>query len=149
MKLASILSPGRVAVADAPGDKWSAIGVGLKLLEGDPRIGDYNALVRAFWEREKVLPTGLGLGLGAPHVRHPAVRDAVGALVTLRAGVDYGSLDGQPVRAILTAAMPADSQGDWLLYLAALSTHFRDPAFREGLLACADAEALWDFVRDR
>lgn len=144
----SLLAPERVAVSDAA-DKWSAIGQGLDLFVGDPRVGDHGALVRALWDREKILPTGLGLGLAVPHVRHPAVRDAMGSLVVLRKGVDYGSLDGLPVRVVLTAAMPVDSQNEWLRYLAVVSTLFRDEAFRTGLMACPDAAALWAFVKDR
>lgn len=144
----SLLSPARVTVADAA-DKWAAIRLGLDLLVNDPRISDISAVAEALWEREKILPTGLGLGLGAPHVRHAGARDAVGALVVLRHGVDYGSLDGQPVRVVLTVAMPVDSQAEWLRYLAAVSTLFRDAAFRDGLLACPDAAALWTYVRGR
>lgn len=146
LNFSSLLSSERVMVGDAA-DKWAAIRLGLNLLEGDPRIGDHAALAAAVWEREKIIPTGLGLGLGAPHVRIPGVRDAVASLVTLRRGVDYGSLDGQPVRVVLTAAMPADSQGEWLQYLAVVSTLFRDAGFRAGLLDCPDDDALWNYVR--
>jgi len=145
---ADLLAPGRVAVSRAP-DKWAALRRGLELFEGDPRVADPGALAAAVRERERILPTGLGLGLAVPHVRHASVRDPVASLVVLPAGVDYGSLDGAPVKVLLTVAMPPGCQSEWLRYLAAASTLFRGRAFREALPGAADAEALWALVRDR
>ncbi|MCC8181117.1 MAG: PTS sugar transporter subunit IIA [Planctomycetes bacterium] len=141
------LSRERVAVLDVK-NKRQAIDGTLELLRHSPSISDFNRVAAAIWQREEALATGLGLGIGAPHVRISAVRYPVAALTVLRKGVEYGSLDNSPVRLILLVAMPEDSQAEWLRYLARASSLFRDDAMRHRLFAASDADALWDLVKE-
>ena len=141
------LSRDRVAVLDVK-NKRQAIDGTLELLRESPSIADFSRVVAATWQREEALATGLGLGIGAPHVRISGVRYPVAALTVLKRGVDYGSLDMTPVRLILLVAMPEDSQAEWLRYLARASAIFRDDAMRHKLFAATDADALWKLVKE-
>ncbi|MDR3210551.1 MAG: PTS sugar transporter subunit IIA [Planctomycetota bacterium] len=136
-----------VAVLDAK-NKRQAIDSTLALLENSPNIVDFSRVSAAIWQREEALATGLGLGIGAPHVRIGAVRYPTAALTVLRKGVDYGSLDNDPVRLILLVAMPEDSQTEWLRYLARASAIFRDDGMRHKLFAAPDTDSLWNLVKD-
>lgn len=148
MKLHTYLAPPRVAVLDA-GTKENAIAALLKLFAGHPSIADHGALADAIWEREEALPTGIGLGIGVPHVRLTSVRAPVAALGVLKTGIDYSSLDGIPVRVLLMVAMPAGMHKEYLQYLARASRLFQDETFRDELQACRTADALWEVVRER
>lgn len=141
------LAPEHVAVLDAK-NKRMAIDGTLELLRDSPNISDFSRVATAIWQREEALATGLGLGIGAPHVRIPTVRFPTAALTVLKRGVDYGALDNTPVRLILLVCMPEDSQADWLRYLARASAIFRDDAIRHKLFAAATSEALWDLVKE-
>ena len=137
----------RVAVLDVK-NKRQAIDGTLELLRDSPSISDFSRVVSATWQREEALATGLGLGIGAPHVRISAVRYPTAALTVLKRGIEYGSLDNNPVRLILLVAMPEDSQAEWLRYLARASAIFRDDVMRAKLFACTTADALWDLVKE-
>lgn len=137
----------RVSVLDAK-NKRQAIDGTLALLKDSPNISDFSRVTAATWQREEALATGLGLGIGAPHVRNGAVRYPTAALTVLKKGVDYGSLDNTPVRLILLVAMPEDSQAEWLKYLARASAIFRDDAMRTKLFACTTSDALWELVKE-
>ncbi len=141
------LSRERVGLLDVK-NKRQAIDGTLELLRDSPNISDFSRVTAATWQREEALATGLGLGIGAPHVRIGAVRYPTAALTVLKRGVEYGSLDNTPVRLILLVAMPEDSQAEWLRYLARASAIFRDDAMRHKLFAVADADALWDLVKE-
>lgn len=141
------LAPERVAVLNAR-NKREALDGTLAILADSPCIADYAKLCNAVWQREDALATGLGMGIGAPHVRMSAVRDPVAALVKLNRGVDYGSLDGEPVRLILLVAMPENTEAEWLRYLSLAATLFRDQATRERLFAAPDSTTLWSLVKD-
>ncbi|MCD8139216.1 MAG: PTS sugar transporter subunit IIA [Planctomycetaceae bacterium] len=141
------LSHDRVDILDVKNKKGAIDGT-LELLRDSPSISDFSRVVQATWQREEALTTGLGLGIGAPHVRISAVRYPTAALTVLKRGVEYGSLDNAPVRLILLVAMPEDSQAEWLRYLARASAIFRDDAMRQKLFACTSKEALWDLVKD-
>lgn len=140
------LSQDRVAILDAE-NKRQAIDAVLELLRDSPSIADFDRVAAAVWQREEALATGLGLGIATPHVRNSAVRFPIAALGVLRKGVDYGSFDAAPVRLILLAAMPEDSQAEWLRYLARASAVFRDDALRHKLFAAPTLEALWELVK--
>ncbi|MDR1535554.1 MAG: PTS sugar transporter subunit IIA [Planctomycetota bacterium] len=137
----------RVAILDAR-NKRQAIDGTLELLRDSPSIADFPRVAAAIWQREEVLATGLGLGIGAPHVRSSSVRFPIAALGVLRRGVDYGSLDAAPVRLVLLVAMPEDSQAEWLRYLARASSLFRDDVMRQRLFAAPDPGALWDLIKE-
>lgn len=148
LEFSRYLSRGRVAVLDAK-NKRQAIDGTLELLRNSPNVADFSRVASAIWQREEALATGLGLGIGTPHVRISAVRYPTAAMTVLRKGVDYGSLDNAPVRLILLVAMPEESQTEWLKYLARASAIFRDDGMRHKLFAATDADALWDLVKDR
>ena len=137
----------RVAILDVK-TKVQAINGTLELLRDSPSISDFSRVSTAIWQREEALATGLGLGIGAPHVRISAVRYPAAALTVLKRGVEYGSLDNTPVRLILLVAMPEESQAEWLRYLARASAIFRDDVMRAKLFACTTPEALWDLVKE-
>ncbi len=148
MKLSHYLARERVTVISADG-KRAALDRMLELFHDSPCIADLAAFAEGIWQREEVLPTGIGLGIAVPHVRSPAVRDPVAALAVLREGIDYDSIDGVPVRVILMIGMPDGEHKQYLEYLAKASLRFKDPEFRETLCACANAEALWEAVKTR
>ncbi len=141
------LASDRVQVLDVKNKKQAIDGT-LELLRDSPNISDFSRVAAAAWQREEALATGLGLGIGAPHVRTSAVRFPTAALSVLKKGVEYGALDNTPVRLVLFVAMPEDSQAEWLRYLARASAIFRDDAMRTKLFACATAEELWELVKE-
>ena len=138
----SLLAPDRVGVVD-PLDKDGALAAAFDLLRSAPGVTDPEALSDALRAREAAMPTGLGWGLGVPHVRHWSVTAPAGALVVLRRGIEYGGMDGQPVRAVFAVAMPENSQHRWLLCLAELSRLFLDAGFRRRLYASRTSAEVW------
>ncbi|MDR1613705.1 MAG: PTS sugar transporter subunit IIA [Planctomycetota bacterium] len=148
VEFSKYLSRDRVAVLDGK-NKRQAIDGTLELLRHSPNVADFSRVSSAIWQREEALATGLGLGIGTPHVRISAVRYPTAALAVLRKGVDYGSLDSALVRLILLVAMPEESQTEWLKYLARASAIFSDDGMRHKLFSAPDANALWDLIKDR
>ncbi len=147
MRLADYLRPSRCAVLH-PRDKEEALSLLFGLLGSCPHIADHDAFVRAIRARESILPTGVGLGIGVPHVRSPVVRDPVAALAVCPGGVAYNSLDHEPVRFLLLVGMPENTHEQYLRYLASATGQFRDPAVRSALLACRDGGEVWEVVRE-
>jgi nitrogen PTS system EIIA component len=147
MKLSEYLSRECVAVLDAE-SKNEALEKAIDLLRTSPAISDPVVFSDAIWQREEALSTGIGLGIGVPHVRCKSVRSPAAALVTLRQGVDYGSIDGIPVRVILMIAMPEGMHKEYLQYLATACRLFPKAEFREKILVCPDAAELWAVVQD-
>jgi len=103
----------------------------------------------ALTRREELGPTAIGEGVAIPHVWHAGLDRMVVALAVSRGGLDYPSLDGEPVHIIVLILTPAGVQYEpakqklfegWV-------RHLRDPAFRAGLRLGTTAAELRKTVR--
>ena len=99
--------------------------------------------------RDELGPTGIGEGVAIPHVWHAGLDRMVAALAVSRGGLDYPSLDGEPVHIIVLILTPQGAASEpakqslfegWL-------RHLRDPAFRAGLRLGTTTEELRETVR--
>ena len=99
--------------------------------------------------RDELGPTGIGEGVAIPHVWHAGLDRMVAALAVSRGGLDYPSLDGEPVHIIVLILTPQGA-----VYEPAKQSlfegwlhHLRDPAFRAGLRLGTTTEELRETVR--
>ncbi len=104
---------------------------------------DREFLVTALAAREAMGSTGVGYGIAIPHVRNPIllhVEEPVVSLGLLAHAVDYGAVDGVPVRALFTVISPTVPAH--LRMLAQLSLLLRDEALRRLLEQGAADDAI-------
>jgi mannitol/fructose-specific phosphotransferase system IIA component (Ntr-type) len=91
--------------------------------------GDLESIVKAIMKREDLGSTGIGRGVAVPHTKHPSVSRLVGTVAVSRAGVDFDSLDGEPVQLFFLLVSPPDRPGDHLRALENISRQLRDESF--------------------
>jgi PTS system fructose-specific IIA component/PTS system nitrogen regulatory IIA component len=91
--------------------------------------GDLDGIVKAIMKREDLGSTGIGRGVAVPHTKHPSVRRLVGTVAVSHDGVDFESLDGEPVQLFFLLVSPPDRPGDHLRALENISRQLRDDAF--------------------
>jgi PTS system nitrogen regulatory IIA component len=92
---------------------------------------DKDLLWHLFLAREASASTAIGGGIALPHVRNPIVLHVSRPVVTLcflEKPVDFGALDGQPVRVLFSLVCP--TMRSHLQMLARLSHALHDPGFR-------------------
>ncbi len=93
---------------------------------------DRELLLRLFLAREASASTAIGDGIALPHVRNPIVVHVHNPLVTLAfldKPVDFGALDGKPVRVFFSLICP--TMRSHLQMLARLSHALHDAKFKE------------------
>lgn len=140
--LQKALSPERVAYLPAD-TKEAALRALVELLATSPAIADKDELREAVFEREKLMSTGIGLGLAVPHVRLGSVTELVMAVGISERGIaDYESLDDRPVRLVFLIAAPAGQHAAYLRLLSAISS--RAKTLNGRLLACRVAHEFYD-----
>ncbi|MFO7776152.1 MAG: PTS sugar transporter subunit IIA, partial [Candidatus Hydrogenedentota bacterium] len=83
-----------------------------------------------------------------PHVRSGAVKEPAVGLGLSPAGVDYDTLDNQPVHIIVLFAMPSGSQKDYLGLLAQVMLAIKTEGFKERLLSCTTPKEATDVVNN-
>ncbi len=96
----------------------------------------------ALQAREMLGSTGLGKGFAVPHARLASVTQPFALLLRLARPIDFAAIDDQPVDLVVLLLTPADSAGQHLSTLAAVSRPMRDDAFMQRLRQARDAAAL-------
>lgn len=131
------------------GSKEDILKALVRRLTGSAAVRNEDALRRGMLEREKIMSTGIGFGIGVPHVRSDAVSELVMAVALCEEGIaDYDSLDGEPVRIVCMLAARGDQHTEYLRMLASISSRLKDGAVREQLLGLKDPVAVVDLLMD-
>ncbi|PIQ84713.1 MAG: PTS fructose transporter subunit IIA [Candidatus Omnitrophica bacterium CG11_big_fil_rev_8_21_14_0_20_63_9] len=109
---------------------------------------DVNKLLQILLKRESLGSTGIGQGVAIPHGKSDCVTKLVAAFGISRAGVNFDSLDGEPVHLFFLLVAPEDSAGPHLKALARISRLLKDKHFRDSLLAARDEKLVAKIIRD-
>ncbi len=91
--------------------------------------GESDSIVQAILKREELGSTGIGRGIAVPHTKHPSVEQLTGTVGVSQTGVDFQSLDGEPVQLFFLLVSPPDRPGDHLRALENISRQLRDDMF--------------------
>ena len=68
--------------------------------------GELEGIVKAIMKREDLGSTGIGRGVAVPHTKHPSVDRLVGTVAISRKGIEFESLDGEPVQLFFLLVSP-------------------------------------------
>ncbi len=99
------------------------------LAAGEISPADKDDIVKAILKREELGSTGIGRGIAVPHTKHPSVEKLVGTVGVSSGGVEFESLDGEPVQLFFLLVSPPDRPGDHLRALENISRQLRDETF--------------------
>jgi mannitol/fructose-specific phosphotransferase system IIA component (Ntr-type) len=86
-------------------------------LETEHREG----VLAAILKREELGSTGIGRGVAVPHAKYAGLKTPLCAIAEFKFGIDFESLDGQPVRSICLLVSPPDFAGEHVRVLAELA----------------------------
>jgi len=119
----------------------------VELLAGAQAIKDKEKLTRTLLERETLGSTGIGQGVAIPHGKSESVKELVAAFGLSKKGVDFDSLDGEPVYIFFLLVAPEDSAGPHLKALARISRLLKDKYFRDTLRMSKDVKTILKIIR--
>lgn len=107
------------------GNKQDAIDQLSGMLSSSGKVSDRVHFVRAVLEREKLGSTAIGAGIAIPHARAQTVNEVSIAFARSGGGIDFNSVDGDPVHLIFLLAAPIESGSLYLKLLARISRLLR------------------------
>lgn len=117
-----------------------------RVLDANPDIGVGTDAIEEVKKREEEYNTGIGMGVGVPHVRtRRAEGDLFSAIGWSQPGVAYGASDGKPVHLVVMYYIP-DAQKK--IYLKEVSSLVKAIQSTGGIDPIAHAENLTE-VRNR
>jgi PTS system nitrogen regulatory IIA component len=115
------------------------------LLKRNPTLAetDDSTIRRALDEREKTGTTGVGKEVGIPHGKIMGLSTICAAIGVAKRGIEYGSVDGLPVRFVVAVVAPPDQSQDYLRILAKIARLLSDPSFTESLVTARGANEIY------
>ena len=143
MKITDLLSTSAIKINGSASSKEELISKMVDLMANNGNIINKEEYKRVVLEREIEGTTGIGEGIAIPHGKTDAVSKPGLAAMVVPNGVEFDSLDGQPVKLIFLIAAPNTKDNVHLDVLSRLSTLLMDTRFREELL---NAETAAEFM---
>lgn len=138
----SVLAPERVLQLSCQ-TKDAALDALIDAIVEAPEVENPDELRYQLYQRESLMSTAIGSGVGVPHVRLASVRAPVMAVgINDKALPDYMALDETPVRIICMIAAHNDQHAEYLRLLAAISTRLSDGEVRKALLASKTPKSI-------
>ena len=147
MRIVDLLKKESIELNASPKSKSEAIDLLVELQVKSGNIADAEGYKKAILAREEKGSTSVGAGIPIPHAKSETVKAPSLAAITVKEGVDYEALDGEPSNLLFMIAAPND--GDvHLEVLSRLMTILMDEDFREKLLNAKDSEEFLKVVDD-
>jgi len=103
-------------------------------------------IIKAIIKRENEASTGMGKGVAVPHVKHDAVKQVVAAVGQSSKGIDFRSLDKQPVYSVVLLISPKDAPDKHLEVMEKVFRHLQQEKFRKFLRQSRTVEQIKDLL---
>lgn len=116
------------------------------LMEHD-LVQDEHAVLEALLEREAAQSTGIGGGVAVPHAVCPELSSTVIELALSGSGIDFHSLDQQPVYTLFLLLSPPAASSTHIKLLARIARLMRDPDVLGRLLSAETPEEVIERIR--
>lgn len=109
------------------------------LLAESPFVHSRDELLKGIFAREELMSTGIGFGVGVPHVRIDSVSDLVMAVAVCKRPISgYSSLDNEPVQIVCMLAARSDQHAKYIRTLSAVSSRLKDAEVRKAIIESDD-----------
>ncbi|WP_254769031.1 PTS sugar transporter subunit IIA [Salinilacihabitans rarus] len=105
----------------SPRTKRECIEFLLDLAVDAGRVTDRERALEDLLAREEEATTGVGMGIGIPHAKSPAVVAPTIAFTRVEDGLDFEAMDGEPATLIFMLLVPEEGGEEHLSMLSSLS----------------------------
>ncbi|WNV56736.1 fructose-specific PTS transporter subunit EIIC [Oscillospiraceae bacterium NTUH-002-81] len=146
MKITELLDKRSISLDAAPASKSEALDLAVELMAAGGKLSDVEAYRRQVYAREEESTTGIGEGIAIPHGKCDAVKKPGLAAMVIRDGVDFDSLDGEPVTLLFLIAAPNTKDNVHLDVLSKLSVLMMDEEFSASLRKAETVEQFLSII---
>ncbi|HSW86670.1 MAG TPA: PTS sugar transporter subunit IIA [Rhabdochlamydiaceae bacterium] len=114
----------------------------VNVLDVAGKLLDKQSFYKAILEREKIVSTGIGMGVAIPHAKLEGYEDFFIAIGIQKKGIEWNALDGQPVKVIFMIGGPENKQTEYLKILSHLTIAIKDEERRKKLLKATASDEV-------
>jgi len=143
MRITDLLDKRSILLDASPKSKPETLDTAVELMAKSGKIKDIEVYRKQVYAREEESTTGIGEGIAIPHGKCDAVIKPGLAAMVIKDGVDFDSLDGEPVRLLFLIAAPDTKDNVHLDVLSKLSVLMMDEDFSAAL---CNARSIDEFL---
>jgi mannitol/fructose-specific phosphotransferase system IIA component (Ntr-type) len=107
-----------------------------------------DAFAKAIIARENKGSTGLNHGVAIPHTKSAAIKSPIAAIGVSQAGIDFNSLDKQPVYSVVLLLSPDSKPELHLEAIQAIFSHLSKDRFRRFLRQAKSVENVTTLLEE-
>jgi len=148
MKISEILTKKNIIKDLKSFDKESVLEELSNFLKDRGEIPNKENLLLSLLEREKLGSTGIGENVAIPHAKIRDIDKIITVFARSQIGVEFESLDQEPVNFIYLILAPENSTGQHLKALARISRLFKNPSLRESVLRANETDQIYSILVD-
>jgi PTS system nitrogen regulatory IIA component len=148
MKLSEIFTPQLIISNLKASDKKGVLEeLSQVITEQNPSLNK-RSLLHVLLERERLGSTGIGDGIALPHGKLAELNNLLISFGRSMNGLDFDSIDEQPVYLFFLLLAPENSAGMHLTALAKISRMLKDANFRQRLMGAKSRNEIYDVIMD-
>ena len=144
MRITDLLDKNSISLNAAPADKKETLDLAVELMAKSGKLSDVEKYREQVYAREEESTTVIGEGIAIPHGKCDAVKAPGLAAMVIKNGVEYESLDGEPVTLLFLIAAPNTKDNVHLDVLSKLSVMLMDENFTTSL---RNAKSVDEFLQ--
>ena len=144
MRITDLLDKRSINLNAAPKTKSEALDMAVELMAKSGKIDDIESYRAKVYAREST--TGVGEGIAIPHGKCSAVNAPGLAAMIIKDGVDFESLDDEPVKVLFLIAAPDTKDNVHLDVLSKLSVLLMDEDFVAKLMKAGSPEEFIEII---
>ncbi len=105
-------------------------------------------LIERVLDREQKHSTGFGRGVAVPHVKHLDIQEITVAIGVSNEGIDFNSLDKQPVYSVFLLLSPQSRPEEHLQAMEIIFKNLSKDTFRRALRQASSAAEIYQLLDD-
>ncbi|MCH8805107.1 MAG: PTS sugar transporter subunit IIA [Planctomycetes bacterium] len=151
MKLTDLVEPNAIVAEMKSTERNGAIRELVEALRDTELVGPDSAdsIIRSIVARERSRgTTGFGKGVAVPHAKVDGLAKVVAAVGRSSRGIDFASLDGEPVYGVFLILSPTDQAEEHLRAMDLVFRHLQQEKFRKFLRQSDKPEKIYDLLKE-
>jgi fructose-specific phosphotransferase system IIA component len=124
-------------------DKFKAIEELAMVFKDTAVCSDVEHLIQALKEREEIMSTGIGFGIAIPHAKIASVKEMVFAIGISKQGIDFDSIDGEPIHLVILVIAGERQHKEYLRLLSNIMSIIKKNNVKERIInSLSNEEAI-------
>ena len=103
--------------------------------DGSDVCSDAASLVKALKEREEIMSTGIGFGIAIPHAKIDSIKKMTFAIGISKEGIEFDSLDGEPVYLVILVAAGKKQHKEYLRLLSQIMAILKKDEIKDKIIS--------------